>query len=205
MAYLERLSQFAKYSQACASEDCGNHVEHGSGEPLCYECRARSSGGYVPQKMVLYKRPPHYIGATFYGTYAAIGVHRDSDRIVRSNWRVMLARYGDVPGVFVTAANHWAVGWCETLRVDPDEASETTLAAMDADLAALEDYPILDAMDHSELEWTEVTESWARESVAFRVEAIQLSQSPVSIFAARSDGFPLGDDGSLWQYMAEAW
>jgi hypothetical protein len=130
-----------------------------------------------------YRRLRDYMGATYEGTYVVYSVHRDSDALTRSNWAVLESRYGEAPGVFITRASHWAVGWVDTLRVDPKEASPATLAALEAELARLDDYPVLDEEHLSGLEWNEAHEFWAQMSVKERVYWCQRARE--SVFAAR--------------------
>ncbi|MGE0278326.1 MAG: hypothetical protein AB7R40_23265 [Nitrospiraceae bacterium] len=143
-----------------------------------------------------YQRPPDYIGATYPGTFVVYGIHRDSDIVERSNWAELEARFGERPGVFITRASHWAVGWVDTMRVDPTEASEDTLDEIEAQLARLDDYPVLNEMRLGEMEWTEAYDYWASMSVSERVYWCQRAR--VSIFAARrADEIP----EEVYEYM----
>ncbi len=69
------------------------------------------------------ERPADFI---YYGSFheedgwgRAFAQHRDSDVLDRSNWQVistdLLTRFPD--DVHIESANHWAVGWIETLRI----------------------------------------------------------------------------------------
>ena len=146
-----------------------------------------------------YVRPRDYMGATYPETFEVYGIHRDSDSVSRSNWAVLERDYGDAPGVFITRASHWAVGWVDTLRVDPKEASPDTLKALDDALARLEDYPVLDEDHLSALEWDEACAYWESMSTSERVYACQRAR--VSIFAARSATLPPDDSGYLLDYL----
>lgn len=94
----------------------------------------------------------------YYGTRAGwrigLSVHRDSDALERSNWRViappMVAEYGD--DCAIERMGHWAVGWTDYLLVRPDSSAE---AAMVGWLDRLADYPVADEDDYSALESAE--------------------------------------------------
>lgn len=88
------------------------------------------------------------------GWLIGLAVHRDSNTIDRSNWRVivppMLADHPE--DAAVERMRHWAVGWVDYLLVRPD-----TLAADKATEWAerLARYPLADEDDWGELEWAE--------------------------------------------------
>jgi hypothetical protein len=73
----------------------------------------------------------------------------------------MLARYHEIdPDELdheVHRFGHFAVGWIEEVAYRPGSA---VAAAADKMRQALDSYAILDEMDHSELEFEEVLESW---------------------------------------------
>jgi len=73
---------------------------------------------------------------------------RDSDVLERSNHRTALKRLGgEGDQAEVHRFSHWACGWLEIILAHPD--LEPTVTDIHA---ALEDYPVLDEMDMSELE-----------------------------------------------------
>jgi hypothetical protein len=82
------------------------------------------------------------------------GAHRDSDAVDKSNARVLAARLlkVDPDGLAhdYMRASHWAVGWYEHLIVDPSNAA--VMAVLAAARESLDDYPILDELDWSDLE-----------------------------------------------------
>lgn len=97
----------------------------------------------------------------------AFGQHRDSDALQRSNWFIISTdlknRFPD--DIHEESANHWAVGWVETLRVkvliDPEkEITEDNITdAFKAVLEwkyKLEDYPVADEEHWTELEHEEM-------------------------------------------------
>ena len=154
---------------------------------------------YTPKHLTPYRVPSDYMGATYPDTFEVYGIHRDSDALDRSNMLVLEERYGSEPGVFITRASHWAVGWVDTLRVDPREASEDTVRGLDDALARIAEYPALSEDHWSQLEWDEACAYWERMSIADRVHACQ--RAWVSIFAARRDTLPEDSSGYLFEYL----
>lgn len=86
------------------------------------------------------------MNAVFYTT------HRDVDCLGESNWRRILADAQEkFPESFwVMKCNHWAVGWMDHLMVDVTDR-EAVAWCMDV-LDELEDYPVYDESDLSEVE-----------------------------------------------------
>lgn len=104
----------------------------------------------------MWSMPENYSGETWEGwAVAPVGRSRDSDTVEKSNFRVALQRltHGNDDGetVVVVRESHWAVGWIEWIAIDPRDRD----AMMEAETIAteLEDYPVLDEDDVSELEW----------------------------------------------------
>jgi hypothetical protein len=84
--------------------------------------------------------------------FVGVGQHRDSDCLARSNFRSMLRLLGgESDTVLVLRDSHWAVGWVETIYIH--ESNAAALQTADEILTALEDYPVVDESDYSELEW----------------------------------------------------
>ena len=109
-------------------------------------------------KVKMWTMPSHYMGQAWDGwAVAPVGQSRDSDTVERSNFRVTLDRltHGNDDGetVRVVRERHFLVGWVEWIAIDPKDTFAMTEAEMIA--TELEDYPILDDDDHSELEWEE--------------------------------------------------
>lgn len=82
--------------------------------------------------------------------------HRDSDVMDKSNWDVILT---DLNEKFannfwdVARLNHWAVGWVEFITYN---TANSMLEEYTEEIRAkLEDYPVLDEMKYSEMEWNE--------------------------------------------------
>lgn len=167
---------------------------------------------YTPEHLAQYKRPENYGGAHFPDYYTVYSVTRDSDTLARSNFRVIARALGfadasDVPNydprdddsepapaVILTRAGHWACGWIDTLRIHTS-APEALLRAADEMIGALDDYPVADEDDFSDLEYDEASEYWAQASVSERVQILQryagsTGETPSSIFAARRAELP---------------
>ncbi len=90
----------------------------------------------------------------------AVAMHRDSDALERSNFRVissdLMARFPD--DVTVETFSHWLVGHTEECLVRPDSpAADAAQAWRDK----LDDYPVADEDDFSEEETNESLESAA--------------------------------------------
>jgi hypothetical protein len=86
------------------------------------------------------------------GVAIAYSQHRDSDALVRSNYRTIaadLGRFGSA--VSVARLGHWAVGWLEHLTYDAGRTD--VAAAVDGWRERLADYPVADEEDWSALEW----------------------------------------------------
>lgn len=97
----------------------------------------------------------------------AYSQHRDSDCLERSNFRSFArelglmvgeplsdgsSRSGDTEDAAIESCSHFLVGWVEYLLVRPGSEAET---AADAMLARLDDYPVVDDEDWSNLEHEE--------------------------------------------------
>jgi len=88
------------------------------------------------------------------GWYIGLSVHRDSDVLERSNWRVIVPTLlADYPkDAAIERMHHWAVGWIDYLLVRPGTAAVRTVQEWRAKLA---DYPIANESDYSDLEYAE--------------------------------------------------
>lgn len=103
----------------------------------------------------------------------AYTMHRDSDTITRSNWRVLLKRFGgESESVAIERASHWAVGWIDRLVIHPDAARLIEIA--EEARKAIDGYPPLDENDWSELEQDDADQTWRNcYSPSERVEYIR--------------------------------
>lgn len=92
--------------------------------------------------------------------FLAAAQTRDSDCLARSNFRCFTAELKSIDenSYAIESFNHWAVGWVEYLLVNPECKKAVELA--ESLRTRLEDYPILDEHDFSELESDEANEVW---------------------------------------------
>lgn len=105
-------------------------------------------------------RPDNYAGAEWPEHFVAIGQHRDSDALVRANFKAMLkALGGETDTVIVVREGHWLVGWVEWIAIHQDDAKALQVA--DEIKAALADYPVIDDDAFSTEEDEEAQQTWA--------------------------------------------
>jgi hypothetical protein len=91
--------------------------------------------------------------------------HRDSDCLTESNWRVAIKKLGgetydseeDTGDVSIVRFGHWAVGWVEHILVRPNSPAHNIAIKLEE---KLNDYPILDDDDFSNLEDEEAHRVW---------------------------------------------
>lgn len=84
---------------------------------------------------------------------------RDSDCLTESNWRIALAALGgESDDVEIFRFGHWACGWWEALAVRDGSPQADAAREM---FASLQDYPVLDEGDFSELEMEEANRVWS--------------------------------------------
>ena len=104
--------------------------------------------------------PKNYFGETWPDYYSAgVGQSRDSDALERSNFRSMLAKLGgESETVIVVRENHWAVGWVEWIAIQQND--DKSLAIADRTKGELDDYPVIDESDWSELESEDADATW---------------------------------------------
>jgi hypothetical protein len=83
-----------------------------------------------------------------------VGQLRDSDALERSNFAAARAIL-DAAGARYDAVTfgHWAVGWVEDIAYDAGDPA--TVAAVEGIAARLADYPCLDELEWSRLEWAD--------------------------------------------------
>ena len=97
-------------------------------------------------------------------------VNRDSDCLSRSNYRCFVQLLGGKQSdgakgsqeinenVAIEEATHWACGWLQYLIINPACGELVKLAG--ETLEKLDDYPVLNESDFSELESQEADETW---------------------------------------------
>ena len=84
---------------------------------------------------------------------------RDSNALTESNWRIALQKLGgESESVVIHRFGHWACGWWEALAVD--ETSDSYAKALELH-KSLEDYPVLDDDDYSQLIDEQATDIWS--------------------------------------------
>lgn len=122
---------------------------------------------------------------------APVGQNRDSGPLKRSNYAVALRVFEEIDPDGEDHEEHrfghWGPGWFEIILVRPD--SECYREACDM-AAALSDYPVLDEMHLSELEYEEACDAW--EYLDMRERIAICARHKVSIFAARRNEIPNG-------------
>jgi RNA polymerase subunit RPABC4/transcription elongation factor Spt4 len=123
-------------------------------------------------------RPSNYVGKDWTGYFVIVSQNRDSGTLEKVNFqtaRKLLSKWegeevnetapGDIPcpqmQVTVSSANHWGCGWIDSLMIHKD-APEAALVEAAEIICALADYPCLDDMALSNLEYEEAAESWNR-------------------------------------------
>ena len=166
--------------------------------------------------LTTWTNPDSYMGFNPVDDYVICGQSRDSDALERSNYQRifedLIAKAeslncqndgidgeGDQSNmVYDFRANHWAVGWVETVLICGNAPQELTDYAESIG-DALADYPVYDEDHYSELEWTESQEYWEGLQVSERVEIIQDCASNCNIFAARHNYSP--DDCGVDDYL----
>ena len=123
-----------------------------------------------------WERAPNYSGQDW-GSYSIVAsINRDSDALERVNFeaaRKLLSQWegeevtptpsGDIPcpqmQVTIASANHWAVGWVQSLMIHKEAPEAARIEAADI-IASLADYPCLDDEALCNLENEEARETW---------------------------------------------
>lgn len=153
------------------------------------------------QHIKRYERPDHFADFADFDRneyYVIYGQHRDSDTLTRSNFRSILqALGGESDTVLVIRDSHWAVGWVESIYVH--EYATDTLQKADEIKADLEDYPVVDESDWSDLQFNEACDYWSSLPVRERVNICKRFR--VSVFAARRDELPEDPQSGLIDYL----
>ena len=123
-------------------------------------------------------RPSNYVGKDWTGYFIVVSQNRDSGTLEKVNFetaRKLLSKWegeevnatqpGDIPcedlQVTVATANHWAVGWVESLLIHEDASEDALIEAAEI-ICSLADYPCLDDEKLFELEDAEAAETWNR-------------------------------------------
>lgn len=84
--------------------------------------------------------------------------NRDSDELTESNWRCALKQLGgESDNVTIDRFGHWACGWWEALSVKAGSPQHRIAQEIKA---SLDNYPVLDDEDFSELEQESADRVW---------------------------------------------
>ena len=98
-------------------------------------------------------------------------LNRDSDCLSRSNYRSFIKILGGKgtegnkgsceinENLRIEESTHWACGWLQYLIINP--AAVELIAVAEETLSRIDDYPVLDESDFSELEMDEANEVWS--------------------------------------------
>lgn len=124
-----------------------------------------------------WQRASNYMGTDWSAYFVIVSKNRDSDclekvnfetaRKLLSKWEgeeVTVLRPGDpcqYLQVTVASANHWAVGWTESLMIHKDASEDALIEAAEI-ICSLADYPCLDDSALCNLEYEEAKEAWDR-------------------------------------------
>jgi len=126
--------------------------------------------------------------------FVFLGRHRESDLLTESNFECGLAAIGgESDTVEVVRESHWAVGWVEWIAIHESDikALECASGIMDS----LNDYPVVNEDHFSEKEWEAAQDMWLELPLPERVELCR--DAGLSIYAARGDSIPQGDNGYI--------
>lgn len=179
-------------------------TEHRESTETREEREERARGEYLREGIQSsLKSPGGYARGTLWAM-GPVGIHRDSDPLERSNYRVALREMAraigkspdDIPTMPHDASldpvetlalgrfGHWAVGWIEEIlyRANCEELARTAW-----DIAQrLESYPVLDEEDYSAEEWEENHPRGYRYCYAPEEEDCNCGR--VSIYAIEEEG-----------------
>jgi len=170
------------------------------------------------QNMETWNNPGSYGGFSPVGDFVVLGQSRDSDVLEQSNYATVFKALTDkaielgcqdsgIDGegdqsdmVYDYRANHWAVGWVETLLIC-NNAPQELIDFADEIKAALADYPVYDEDDFSEREWEYATEVWNNcYDISERIELIKQFGNG-NIFGARHEYIPEDPSGMLFDAL----
>lgn len=111
---------------------------------------------------------PNYMGKEWPDYYRFLSRNRDSDALTESNFRCALKAIGGETGeddngismVTVVRENHWACGWIEWIAIH--QTATEALKKADEIAAKLENHPVVNEDDWSELEHEQADDVWKR-------------------------------------------
>jgi hypothetical protein len=124
-----------------------------------------------------WQRASNYMGMDWSAYFVIVSKNRDSDCLEKVNFetaRKLLSKWegeeatpckpdDETPTLQVTvaSANHWAVGWTESLMIH-EEASEEALIEAAEIICSLADYPCLDESAWAAEQYEDARETWDR-------------------------------------------
>ena len=150
-----------------------------------------------------YTKPSHFADFADFDRaeyFVTGGQHRDSDTLTRSNHRSILrALGGESETVMVVRDSHFLVGWVESIYIHESDTAALAIAQRIAN--DLEDYPVVDESDWSDLQWDEAVQYWESLPIAERVTICQRFR--IGIFAARHSHLPNDPQGGLVDYLTD--
>lgn len=156
---------------------------------------------YQPENLERWTRPSHFAAWDSGWQYSRaafvfLGRNRDSDILTESNFECALRELGgESDTVKIVRESHWASGWLEWIAIHESDCK--ALECADSIVAALADYPVLNDIDFSEREWNTAQNYWAELPLRERIEICRNAE--LSIFAARHDCIPQGDNGYIYE------
>lgn len=129
-----------------------------------------------------WSRPSNYAGSTFEGYYIGFGQSRDSDTLELCNFKVALERLGGESScdcetkecscaVIVARAGHWACGWVEPILVH--ESATDKLEILESLKEDMENYPVLDDDEFSQMECDEQNETFDQYKDQFKEDLLK--------------------------------
>jgi hypothetical protein len=130
-----------------------------------------------------------------------IAVNRDTeDCLTLSNWRVMLRELAEVDPTGqnheVHRFGHWGPGWFELILVRPGSATAERARVISD---GLEEYPVADDSDFSDLEHETACRLWR--ALSYRERSAILAQAGLDRRLARRVAPPWDDQGSVYEQL----
>ena len=116
-----------------------------------------------------WQRASNYMGEDFSAYLVLLGRHRDSPILDNVNFDAALELLGgESKTVLIEHASHWAVGWVESILINP--VDKDSVAVGEDIEERLANYPVLDEQELSRREWEAMTEYWDSASMRERVD-----------------------------------
>jgi hypothetical protein len=144
------------------------------------------------QAIEKWQRPESFVasteGAPYNGEwFVFLGRHRDSSVLEESNFKRGLELIGgESETVMIVREGHWGFGWIEWIAIH--ESDHAALDEADEILWGLADYPVLDDMHYSDMEYEAALEYWTED---IRIRARICEEAGYPIMGARHDFPPM--------------